>query len=97
MTSNDNCSKSTSIQCSGGGDTSPKRHSGRISANLEHSSQMSSFGGPSPAQQPPMGLFMEPSLLCLHGASASGTRKGIAQPMPMASSYSECVCHVTEE
>ena len=65
--SNDNCSRSTlAMECSGGGDTSTERqesptqghHSGRISANSEHTSQKSSFGGPSPAQQPPMGLFM---------------------------------------
>ena len=59
----------------------------------------SSFGGPSPAQQPLMGQFMgahQP----LVGASGSGTRVGVAQPTPMVSILSVSVshvCHVTRE
>ena len=65
----------------------------------EDSSQKSSFGGPSPAQQPLMGQFMgahQP----LVGASGSGTRVGVTQPTPMVSILSVSVsnvCHVTRK
>ena len=88
------------------GDTSPERqesptqghHSGRVSPNSGNSSRKSSFGGPSPAQQPLMGQFMGAHQPIV-GASGSGTRVGVAQPTPMASILSVSVsnvCHETE-
>ena len=89
------------------GDTSPERQesptqghlSGRVSPNSGNSSRKSSFGGPSPAQQPLMGQFMGAHQPIV-GASGSGTRIGVAQPTPMASILSVSVsrvCHVTRD
>ena len=58
----------------------------------------SSFGGPSPAQQPLMGQFMGAHQPIM-GTSGSDTRVGVAQPTPMASILSVSVsnvCHMTE-